>query len=359
MYSEIDRKCSTKEEFNKYKHNAERRDDMLVATIDTGTTNTRVILWQDKNPICIKKQEVGVRNTSMEGNNKKLLKAIRQCLEKTLEEIHGKEENLHAILASGMIGSELGVCEIPRVTVPVSIEKLAKSCVHKLIPEISEKLEICFIPGVQNDDTISSLEDCEMMDIMRGEEVETFAILQSMDVKGPVVLILPGSHTKVVYVNEENEIVGCLTTMAGEMLMELTRTSIISSSLKSSYVEEIEEDWLLAGAEEARKTGLSRTAFLVRLLDLFSESTVNQRANYLLGAILATDLLALEKSRVCKLEPNVRFIVGGQNTYSKGMIKLLEQRYEGHIIQKDKYGEAVNMAGYGAISIWEHKNALE
>jgi len=122
--------------------------------------------------------------------------------------------------------------------------------------------------------------------------------------KGPVVLILPGSHTKFVYVNESNEIQGCTTTMAGEMLMELTRSSIISDSLNSAYAEKIEKKWLEAGADSAKKTGLTRTAFSVRILDLFTETTVNQKANYLLGAVVATDIKALFGSSVYEINHN-------------------------------------------------------
>lgn len=331
---------------------------MLAVTIDTGTTNTRVTLWRNKEPICIKKEETGVRVTSIEGTNEKLLKAIRKCLVAVLEESGKQESEIDVILASGMIGSELGICEIPRKKAPASSKALSESCVYKNIPEVSKILPICFIPGVQNDDTIRSLDKCEMMDIMRGEEVEVFAALDRLGMNGPAVLILPGSHTKIVYLNDKNEITGCVTTMAGEILMELTKSSILSGSLQSCFAEEIEEEWLKAGAHEAEKTGLNRTAFLVRILNLFSDATVNQKANYLLGAVIAFDLEALKNSKVGKIEPGCRFMITGNNTYSKGLEILLREQYDMEIKRLDE-GLQENLAGYGAILVWKQRARIK
>ena len=55
-------------------------------TIDTGTTNTRVILW-DKNRklIGIEKREIGVRDTAIDGNNLRLKQGVRDWLADLLQ----------------------------------------------------------------------------------------------------------------------------------------------------------------------------------------------------------------------------------------------------------------------------------
>ena len=52
-----------------------------VITIDGGTTNTRCILWNGKREkVAEAKRAVGVRNTSIDGNNEKLKNAVKECL---------------------------------------------------------------------------------------------------------------------------------------------------------------------------------------------------------------------------------------------------------------------------------------
>jgi len=327
---------------------------MYIATIDTGTTNTRVTIWDDKKPVHTEKSETGVRISSIEGTNEKLLISIRRCLVKALEKVKINEENLKLIIASGMIGSELGICEVPRVIAPASLIDLAENCKKKYIKEVSRLHPIWFIPGIQNARGVDDISKCELMDVMRGEEVETFGILAKENIKGPVVLILPGSHTKYVYVNEKNKIQGCVTTMAGEILMELTRSSIISDSLGSGYVEKIEEKWLDTGAESAKKVGISRASFSVRILDLFTEATVNQKANYLLGAIIATDMKALFGSGVYKVNSDCKILIGGTTSFSEGFFHLLmkEKPNIKNIKTVDKELQS-NIAGYGSIMIME------
>ena len=56
-------------------------------TIDTGTTNTRVFLFNEKNEVAASvKSEIGVRITAIDGNNNRLKTAIRGCLEEVLKQ---------------------------------------------------------------------------------------------------------------------------------------------------------------------------------------------------------------------------------------------------------------------------------
>jgi len=333
---------------------------MYTATIDTGTTNTRVTIWEDKKPIHTEKNGTGVRVSSIEGTNEKLLISIRKCLLSALAKTKIHEESLSLIIASGMIGSELGICEIERVIAPASLIDLAKHCEQRSIKEVSRLQPIWFIPGIQNASGVDDVSKCELMDVMRGEEAEAFGILAKENVKGPVVLILPGSHTKYVYINENNEIMGCTTTMAGEILMELTRSSIISDSLSSNYVKKIEAKWLEAGAKSETTVGIGRAAFSVRILDLFTEATVNQKANYLLGAIIATDMKALFGSGVCKVNNHCEILIGGTTTFSEGFLHLLKKAKPDikNIRVVDEKTQD-NIAGYGAIMIMEQARACQ
>ena len=92
-------------------------------TIDTGTTNTRVFLFNENNePVSSAKSEIGVRITAIDGNNDRLKAAIKGCLEDVLKQAGVTYENVKRVVASGMITSNVGLTEIPHVVAPASAE---------------------------------------------------------------------------------------------------------------------------------------------------------------------------------------------------------------------------------------------
>ena len=53
----------------------------MMLTIDTGTTNTRVCLWDaGGHPMAAASSGTGVRDTAVDGNNSRLREAVRGCL---------------------------------------------------------------------------------------------------------------------------------------------------------------------------------------------------------------------------------------------------------------------------------------
>ncbi|MEX6369123.1 2-dehydro-3-deoxygalactonokinase [Providencia huaxiensis] len=85
---------------------------------------------------------------------------------------------------------------------PVSMQQLAKATMPCVIKEISEK-PIIFIPGVKNNVANMTFDSIESIDVMRGEEVEVFGILTQQPDLGPALVILPGSHSKFVRLDEK------------------------------------------------------------------------------------------------------------------------------------------------------------
>ena len=103
-------------------------------TIDTGTTNTRVFLFNENNePVSSAKSEIGVRITAIDGNNDRLKAAIKGCLEDVLKQAGVTYENVNRVVASGMITSNVGLTEIPHVVAPASAEDLGKAARSVLI----------------------------------------------------------------------------------------------------------------------------------------------------------------------------------------------------------------------------------
>lgn len=146
-------------------------------TIDTGTTNTRVYLFNEKyEAVASAKSEIGVRITAIDGNNNRLKAAIKGCLEDVLKQADITYDDVKQVAASGMITSNVGLTEIPHVVAPASAEDLAKAAKSVLIEDVCP-LPILFIPGVKNRDGKLDLTTFESMDMMRGEEVETVAVI--------------------------------------------------------------------------------------------------------------------------------------------------------------------------------------
>jgi len=331
---------------------------MYIATIDSGTTNTRVKIWHDEKVVADSQVEAGVRDTAVTGSKYKLQQGVKNAIDSAVSNAGITKDEVKLFLASGMITSGLGLYELSHVWAPAGVKELSESMECKVINEVIDK-PIWFVPGIKNNLREINMDNCELMDIMRGEEVETFGILQKLKINGPALIILPGSHSKFVSLNSDNQVTGCVTTLAGELLSVITCNTILANALDNSFAKEISEEFILKGAHYSNKVGLNRTCFTVRILDMFTKYTVNEKANFLLGAVLASDLFAIKNSKALNISPDLPVIIGGSkilkkafeiliksDNYFKGNINVVEEE-----IMKD-------MAGFGAIVIAKHRGLI-
>lgn len=300
-----------------------------IITLDTGTTNTRMILWKKGEKAGEYKAEVGVRDTSIDGNNNRLKEAIRKGFMELLSGASLKEEDVDAVLASGMITSEVGLCEVPHLTAPVAVQDLADAIKPVLIEDVFSK-PISFIPGVKNSSGEITAENFEAMDIMRGEETEAVCVMSQLKTENGCVVVLPGSHSKFVNINEKNEIVGCLTSLAGELLSVLTCNTILADSVQKHFTapDEYDPEKVKLGFETARDTGVTRAAFSGRILSRFSGFTPKDLSNYLLGVALCGDVQALKNSSALKTNENTAIVVCGKAPLKNAITDIL--RWDGY-----------------------------
>lgn len=280
---------------------------------------------------------VGVRNAAITGSKKDLVEGIRQAIIAALRSARIEEKDLHLVAASGMITSNIGIYEIPHVSTPAGIDQLAAASRRVKIPELTE-LPILFIPGIKNDCAATlDTENLEAMDMMRGEETEAIGILELTSLKGPLTMVLPGSHTKIVTVNEHNQIAGCLTTMGGEIYSALASHTILADSIPSTLISELDVDMVLKGAALSRKVGLTRGCFLVRIMSQFLPVAAEKKADFLLGVVLGQDLIAIKNSLACEVHWRGEIIIGGPATLRHALYYLLaaEPDMQGRIILLD------------------------
>ncbi|HEX7813514.1 2-dehydro-3-deoxygalactonokinase [Dyella sp.] len=324
---------------------------MNILTIDTGTTNTRVCLWHDGEVVAHAARQVGVRDTAITGSRARLEAAVRETLQETLQAAQLEANDIDRVLASGMITSNMGLCEIPHVKAPVAIQALAGAMRESTIDEVWQQ-PIWFVPGVRNAVDHIGLHNSEAMDMMRGEETESFAIVQCLRLTEPAVIVLPGSHSKFVSLDASQRITGCVTTLAGELLHVISHETILASSLGGGFAERIDADMLLAGARSAKQIGLGRACFSVRILDQFTVYDANARANFLLGAVLGSDLLTLKNSSAIEVMPGVRFVISGKAILREAIALLVQgdDFFSGQVTVLDDRQQA-NLAGRGAIAV--------
>lgn len=333
---------------------------MFIITIDSGTTNTRIRLWERDNKRIIVEvsRSVGVRDTVINGNQEKLIKAIKDALFEVLERANIISYQNIFIVASGMITSNIGLFEVPHLIAPIDLQQLANSMVQKVIPEIIDH-PIWFIPGIKNNVSPVDINNCEMMDMMRGEEVELFGLLSLLNLCGPALIILPGSHSKFIQINEENQITTCSTTLAGELLDIITQRTILASSLDHQFATYIEPEYLIKGSYYADQVGIARGCFSLRVMDLFGHITINKKANFLLGCILFSDLLAIKNSIALNFHPQNKIIICGKKILRDALAILIKRDsyFKGEIIVFEEENHPP-LSGFGAISLINKKEIL-
>lgn len=328
---------------------------MAIILIDSGTTNSRLRLVDEEKVevVNVVKLEVGVRNTAIDKNNVKLKRELAQGIEKLLKENNLLPEQISYIAASGMITSNLGIHEVPHISAPARLEDFSEHA--KLIEEASFfNIPCLYIPGMKNNPKAgaeASLHtEIDAYDVMRGEEVEAYGLLKQLSPEGKGVIVLPGSHTKFILVNEEKTLLSCLSTLTGEILKAISNQTILSSSLNDRLIEEVNYASLSEGYLAAEEVGIARSFYHIRLLDLFSKADANERANYFAGAVLYYDIQAL--SNMLEKETDVKWImVGGTDPLRSAFVHILKQAVKEYPIMEADEVQVELATVYGSYEI--------
>ena len=140
--------------------------------------------------------EGGVRNTVISGSRQMLQMGVRQAILEAAQTAGINIREVGLILASGMITSNVGLCEVPHVIAPAGTKELARGLTMSRIEAVVEQ-PIWFVPGIKNNVAAVDLSTYEAMDIMRGEEVETFGLIEKVEVAGAGNFCASGIALKV------------------------------------------------------------------------------------------------------------------------------------------------------------------
>lgn len=260
---------------------------MYVVYYDSGTTNTRIYLIKDGGIAGRLERRIGARNSALMQDSSVLVGEMYNMFEALLAQAHIEKEDIAHVYLSGMISSPSGLVEVEHLSVPVDCERLRNGIVcYEETMFFNRTLEI--IPGIKtvSHDSVISPEEAWKVNMMRGEEIEVFGVLRMYPelMQGRTVLILPGSHTQAVYIED-----GCIqdisSNITGELFRAVAGETILGASISGEEEWKIDEDMVCLGAESVHAYGFNRALYMLRILDLFTESSLNQRRSYLEGVL--------------------------------------------------------------------------
>lgn len=296
--------------------------------IDGGTTNTRITLVSGGRVIDAERCNIG---SGKGGNNAPLKRAVKSGIEHIIERRGAAPK---AVIASGMITSGGGLCEIPHISAPAGLKELHNAMTVKYFPEICD-IPFAFIPGVK---TVS--ETLENADIMRGEETELIGL--DIDISGSLVL-LPGSHSKCIWVSKAGKIEKFHTFLTGEMIYAASSATILSRTVNLSI--SADSEYLIKGCEYCEKYGINEALFKTRILGMLFDCTPEQCMGFFTGAILCGEI-----RRVTEL-PQKRVIVAGKRELKYPTVYLLKYFSQKEVICVSDTA-ANNAPALGAVKIY-------
>jgi 2-dehydro-3-deoxygalactonokinase len=180
------------------------------------------------------------------------------------------------VVLSGMIGSRQGWIEVPYLPVPASFDALA----HALARH-PEDADIRIAPGLAQD------LPGQAPDVMRGEETQIIGALG--DASGRQLLVLPGTHSKWVLI-EDQEVLRFATFMTGELFAVLKDHSILGRLMAEGGGAQADAFALGLDAAESLPGGLLQHLFSARTLALFDRLPADAIATYLSGLLIGHEL---------------------------------------------------------------------
>ncbi len=216
---------------------------------------------------------------------RKLIQTLAQRVNFSLEGI--------PIIISGMASSNIGMKELPYAVLPFSIEGGDTMVYHsKASAEFTH--DIILLSGVKGDD-----------EVMRGEETQLVGIseiISSLSATENILIILPGTHSKHVHINNGN-LTKIETYITGELFAILSQNGLIKEAVKRSDRAFDDEDWeiFLKGVKYSGETTLLQSLFKIRTNQLFNRLTKQQNYIYLSGLLIGSELRELSKREYTQL----------------------------------------------------------
>jgi 2-dehydro-3-deoxygalactonokinase len=250
--------------------------------LDVGTTNTRGWLVSDDAVLAERRVRVGVRDTARERSNARLLAGLAEVIA-GIERDGGCAAS--AIVASGMIGSSLGLLDVPHVDAPAGADDLARD-LRPIDPGAPIDRQVWIVPGVRT----PAGEGRSLRDVMRGEETLCIGAL-ACGLLGPGdTLVSIGSHWKRIAIDKDGRVASSRTSLGGELVDAIKSTTVVAEAVPSEWPSKLARNALARGADLCHRVGLPRALFELRLDQLAARTDPEDRLAALVGAVIGADL---------------------------------------------------------------------
>jgi 2-dehydro-3-deoxygalactonokinase len=280
--------------------------------IDMGTTNCRVFVTQGSRVWARVEAGFGVRDADRGKSPGHLRERLEALLAEASEKARasGLTTMPSYAVGAGMLTSKQGLLEIPHLAAPVGEEDLARH-MQCFSARLSGEIALILAPGVRTGPLSPDFATTLSSDVMRGEETLVAGLLATGRIEANGALLNLGSHWKWIWVDDKMRIARSRTALTGELIHVTQSHTLLASALPRNKPATLHEDWLERGGHEARRSGLSRALFCVRLLEQAGQGTAEERLSFLYGAFLEMELLAfgqdeslLEVESICITGPS-------------------------------------------------------
>ena len=160
--------------------------------------------------------------------------------------------------------------------------------------------------------------------MMRGEETEALGLWSLLQPEKDMLLVLPGSHNKVISLSADGTLRGSMTSISGELLDAVTHHTILAESVEHGFTdaEHYDREQVLAGAR-ACAGGFGHAAFEARLMRTLGSGTTDDARSFLLGAVLRLDVEAIRHFSF--FSPEQVLMVAGKAPFGQALVDLFTQ----------------------------------
>jgi 2-dehydro-3-deoxygalactonokinase len=323
---------------------------MYFATIDCGTTNSRVYILNDTGVVIHKgTKQVGVKDTAVNGSNEILKTGLKELFENTVREAGLQLNDIKFAITSGMITSEIGLMEIPHLWAPAGIEELAGSITPvEDLAIFPVAVPLLFIRGIKNNyPPDAGYRDIRKVDFMRGEETQLIGLLTLYpELTLPLTVVTFSSHTKYFSLNTGRKIAGSLTTISGQIFEAIKERTFVGKSITGpdrnddAYEDYFEPAVIEAAYESVMNAGFLRTLMMPRFMEVLLNEPWYLRRQFIDATIVAEDLRALHDFDQLGFPADTAFMLIGYKRRCR-IFKYLLQKYYGikevrKIVNKDQ-----------------------
>ncbi len=293
---------------------------MPFATIDSGTTNSRVYILDEAHQVIAKGvKKVGVRDTAIHGSNRILKEGLKEVFEQTVADAGLTMGDITFAITSGMITSEIGLLEIPHLWAPVSVKDLAENLVPIRDDDVFPvKVPLIFIRGIKNRyPENATYRDIRKVDFMRGEEAQAVGLIAAyQDLTFPLTAMILSSHTKYISIDAERRIIGCLTTVSGQLYEAVRTGTSVGKSIVPPNGDKMEEyfdsEVIDSAYDSVINAGFVRTLLMPRFLEVLLKAPWYVRRLFIEAAIAAEDLKTRNDFPIVDFPHNTDFVLIGQ-----------------------------------------------